>query len=363
MGYQVVMFDGLPVTPYLTPSDVQDITAGGTVTSFTQLPGGGHFNNFGNRKRPKNLTPIHKTGVLWGDADEIHDQLSAWKVKEGTRGVLTVEWDDGALQWNYADLQSVLAPRSGSMKGGFLPIDLTWIKAGAGWRGPWHDDDGWVWGDGSWVFGDGTAEFGSGSDYTWTLPDDDHTITITNQGDIDIANLFLRFELTGTWQDITVINQTTGQQIVMNRASSDTSTWAEISAGANKIWTGGTIESIVSAARSSNEILFLTATSLGFGAGETGTVRLEGTGVYDGTYYPAVNNVSVISAFISPLNPAYGTVAVGTAQRVLDQYSVTTISDRSRWLTLVPGDNVLRVRVQPFPTSAILKAVFNDHYA
>jgi hypothetical protein len=364
MAFILSQFDGLEVPIYIQRSDSQDIGNGNALMAFLSLPGGGFFDNFGSGVSGQSIQPIHKGGVLLGDADELREQLHAWRAKLGKRGKLTTLWDDGTLLWHWARLQSASSPRGGEMKGGYLPIDFTWMKGAQGWRGPLHGADAWVWGDGSWTFGDGSAEFDSGS-YTYTLADSNEVVTITNSGTTDAPYILLRLEMTGTWQDVTIINQTTGQQIIINRDTSDSKDWLEINTGSRVIIAGApSSHHIDTAYRTLNEILVTTLEEHGITTGDS--VRITGTTIYDGDYDLAVyQSTTQFQLNITPDISSYGTVTYGTGmiQELTSLYADATITDRKRWLTLAPGDNDIQVIWSPFPTTATLKASYYDQYS
>jgi hypothetical protein len=362
MSYTVVMFDGLAISPYLQRGDSQDIGTGASLSSFLPLPGGGYYDNYQSKRSPQGIRPINKSGVFWGTDAELRAELQAWRAKLGQRGRLTVEWDDGTLMWQWARLQDVSAPRGSNVKGGWQPFSLTWITAAQNWRGVVHDSEGWTWGDGSWSFGDGSAEMGVGGE-TFTLTALQETVTVTHNGSIDAANVKLVFDIAGTWQDLTIINETTGQQIVVDRASTVARPLFEIDAGARSVYLGGPAATISAAYRAGNTVFIVTAAPHGVTSGQS--VRIAGTGLYDGDYFlPSVGSTTQLSVSLSPMHAGWGTVMTGTVRWLADLYSLTTFYDRTRWLVLAPGDNVLRFIWSPVaPTSAELRVEFADHYA
>lgn len=332
------------------------------MTAFLSLPGGGFYDNFGTRKSQQSIQTIRKGGVLLGDAASLHTQLQAWRAKVGKRGRLTATWDDGSLRWKWARLQDVSAPRATEAKGGWLPFDLTWVAASGGWRGPLLGSAPWVWGDGTWVFGDGTAAFGSSGAYSWVWPSLNSAISTIYNGDIQTDYMVLRLLMTGSWTDVTIINQMTGQQIIVDRSSSGTEPWVEINTGARTIYAAGTAKTISSALRSRNVVTVTTSSAHGLVTGDS--VRISGTGRYDGDYYPAVETSTTV--FDVPLpadNPAYGTVTTGTAEELTSIYALTTFTDRSRWFSLIPGDNQIRIIWAPFPTTATFEVEYYAQYA
>lgn len=361
MTYRVRQFNGVVVPEYITRGNVQNMGTGNALTSFLPLPGGGFYDNYRRKKSPQGIRPISKSGVFWGDEDELEAELNVWRAMIGERGVLTLEYDNGALRWQWARLQDVDAPRPSDAKGGWLPFTMTWISAAQNWRGVTHGQPGWTWGDESWVFGDGTAEFGVGPE-TYILNTIDQSIVVNQGGDIDAPNVVLHFDIVGTWQDLTVINETTGQQFIIERDAADTTPGVEIDASARSIYLLGG-EAAISSILRDRDGLEVEASAHGLVSGDT--VRIAGTDIYDGDYYPIGSDSATEFSYLGiPINPrSYGTVTTGTARKLTDAYDVTTITDKAEWFVLAPGDNTLRVVWSTFPTSATLTVEYVDHYA
>lgn len=354
------MFNGLEISPYLRAGDSQDMGTGAALTSFLPLPGGGYYDNYRDLKSPQGIRPITKSGLFLGTQTELRQELQAWRAMLGVRGRLTIEFDDGTLRWQWARLQDVSTPRPRENKGGWLQFALTWITAAQNWRGVVYGEEDWTWGDESWLFGDGSAEMGVGAQ-TFALTSSNQAVTVTHDGDIDAPNVTLRLEMTGAWEDITIINETTAQRIALDFLATSAHTLFEVNAGARSVYVGAAPVTISGMSRTDNTLLVVTAAVHGMVTGDE--VRIEGTDIYDGDYYP----VTLVSdtSFTVPLdatNSAYGTVLVGTMRQLLPKFTVTTFSDKARWLVMAPGDNVLRVIRGTFPATSTLTAEFVDHY-
>lgn len=189
MSYVLYAFDGLAIPTYLQDGDSQNIGTGNALTNFTQLAGGGFFDNYGDLTSPQAIQPITKSGVIWGDdAGDTKDILDAWRAKIGKRGRLSVLYDDGAIRWQWARLQSVNTPRRQDHKSHYLPIELSWVTADQNWRGIVSSEEEWVWGDLSWVFGDGFAEFGE-EDHLYPITTTNMDTVINNGGNINSTDL------------------------------------------------------------------------------------------------------------------------------------------------------------------------------
>lgn len=364
MSYVLSLFGSKPVPIYIRQGDVQNIGTGAALTSFQPLPGGGFYDNYRRSKSPQGIHPLSKSGVFWGTDQELFDDLMEWRALLGTRDRIVIEFDNGSQLWQWARLQNIDTPRTSDNKGGWLPVTFTWITAAQNWRSFVHADDWWAWGDGTWFFGDASAAFGVGSE-EYAITSDDQTVTVTHNGTVEAPNVTIRLEMVGEWQDVTIINETTGQQIVIDRSATDRAPWIEIDAGARRVIAARPVEALVQPAMhlfSPNRVEVLTAGPHGLTDGDG--VRLKDVGVYDGDYDGVVTEGSY--GFYVPVAgdfKPYGTIYGGTAQGFSNIYDQTTFSDRKRWLVLAPGDNQIRVLFSPYPGSATLKVFFDDHYA
>lgn len=370
MSYIVKMFARKLTPIYLRQGDVQDLGTGNALTSFKPLPGGGFYDNYRAGKSPQGIRPLSKSGIFWGTDQELFDDLQAWRALLGVRERAVIEFDNGSLLWQWARLQNIATPRTADNKGGWLPVTFTWITAAQNWRQFIHADDFWTFGDDEWTWGDAAAAFGVGVE-EFVLADADETVTVTHNGTIDAPNVLVRLEMTGEWGDVTVINETTGQYIKIDRspefgiATIDQTPWIEIDASAKRIQAARTIEATIQPAYhdfNPNRIRVFPTGIHGVTTGDT--LRLKNAGVYSGDYPGAVSSgdyevyVPVAGDF-----EGYGTQYGGTLQGMYDIYDLAIISDKKRWLVLAPGDNSIRVIWSQFPASATLKVSFDDHYA
>jgi hypothetical protein len=257
-------------------------------------------------------------------------------------------------------LQNIDTPRPSNAKGGWLPFTFTWITAAQNWRRVVFGEIDWTWGDGTWVWSDGTAEFGTGAQ-TFTLTAASQAITVNHGGTIDAPNVTLRFAITGQWQDVSITNETTGQQIVIARDNYDAMPLLEINAGTRTIYAGGAAKTLTSVYRNQNRIN--ATVNVGHGLADGDTMRLEDAGEYDGIYYPVdISGANNALAAISPASRAYGTQLGGVLRELVELYNETTFYDVNNWLVLAPGDNVLRIAWTPFPVAVTLTVEFVDHY-
>jgi hypothetical protein len=337
---------------------VQNLGTGQALTSFLPLPGGGFYDNYRDRKSPQGIRPISKSGLFYGSHDELEEEINAWRALLGVRDKLSVLWDNGAIRWQWARLQSVETPRASDAKGGWLPFTLTWISAAQNWRGVVYDEVDWTWGDDTWVWGDGTAAMGVGNQQ-FSLTVNNQSVTAAHNGNIDAPNLILRFAITGTWQDVTVVNQTTGQAIIIDRAASDTLPELEINTGARSIY-AMSAPLYGTATRSLSRVSVTTVETHGYSTGDM--VRIEDSVEYDGDYYPiTVVDTTTFTALISPRTRAYG-ARPAYVRKLTDLYPVAGFNDIEEWMVMAPGNNSILISWNPFPTSVVMTAEFVEHY-
>jgi len=378
VSYVIQSFGDLIVPPWLHAGDAQDIGTGGALTSFLQLPGGGYYDNYQSSISPQGIRPISKSGVFLGTPTELRQQLDAWRAMLGHRAKLSVLFDDGALRWQWARLQDVSTPRGVEVKRGWLPFALTWITAAQNWRGAVNEE--WTWGDGTWDFGDGSAYYGVGKQ-VFSLTGSAATFTVNHGGSIDASNVKLRFDIMEAWQDLKIINQTTGQTIDIDRGSAIARPWVEIDSGARTVYLAQTTARTITAIyREMNRVWVITSLPHGLDThayydligGQA--FRIEGSGAYNGTYFPAITSYADLIPvtankfyFIVPGDfPAYGGVSGGKMTGLYDIYDLVNVSDRKRWLVLAPGNNQINIAFTPIPSSPFhvtMTVEFTDHHA
>jgi len=238
MAYILLSFDSLTIPTYLQDGDQQNIGTGSALTNFTQLAGGGFFDNYGSSVSPRAIQSITKTGFIWGDtAADTRDTLDNWRAKIGVRGKLTVQYDDSTERWQYARLTDVSTPRRGSDKGNWLVVNFTWMTADQKWFGTAHPVQGWTWGDGSWTFGDGTATFGEEFE-EFTFDANPDSFSLSNGGNVDATDLVISLRPNEAVSSLTISNSANGASMTF----SDTITAGTeliINVGAMSITNGG----------------------------------------------------------------------------------------------------------------------------
>lgn len=342
MAYEILAFDGLSVSPYIRRGDVQDMGTGSAQTHFVSLPGGGFYRPRRNKRSPQGIRPVTKSGVLWGDdAEDVRQQLDAWRAKIGVYGKLTVRYFDGSYRWQWAELQSVEAPVASSVKGNYVPITLIWQTAAQHWNGL-VQGAGWEVGDGTFYLGDGTAEVGQQS-YEFTLSaGTSSTLYVSNAGNIHCTNLIVTYTVATQQSSIALINRATGQRVSWAGALLGKGLALRINTRNMTIVSLGPERDIVSITRAFNTISVVTSDVHGLTSGDD--VEFAGTIHYDGVWrdVEVLSNTSFRFRVPGDLE-AYSVGAVGTVRRYAGQYGSTIFSDVARWLVLKPGSNEIVV--------------------
>lgn len=357
--YEIVLFDTLAVSPYIRRGNTQNIGTGHALSSFIRLPGGGWYNSYGGHKAPKDVQPVTKQGVFIGTNAQIVAQIDAWRAYLGLTRRLTARWFTGALRWQDAELVDVVTPTESRMRGGWADFQLNFETAAQHWLGVTYDEIDWTVGDSTFLISDGSAEVGVGSQ-SFVLSSASNTVTVNHRGSIDAVDITLRLAMTGSWQNVTIINETTGQQIIVERGSLETAPGLEINAGINSIYRTATPRG-ASLSRSLNTLTIDTTVSHSLTAGRP--IRVVGSDEYDGEYYPSVTpSLNTATVPLPPTHRGYG-VDAGTIIGLTDLIGSATFSDVARWMVMAKGENVLSVIFDPMPTTATLTAEFADHYA
>lgn len=125
----------------------QDIGAIGTRTSYTNLPGGGGYDNYGSSQAPRGVYSLSASGELMGETQaEVLTQSDALRAKRGRRAKLYARVDDESVRWVWARLRDVSITRRPEHVL-FLPVALQFDVTSPVWYGDRHGA-GWVLDDG-----------------------------------------------------------------------------------------------------------------------------------------------------------------------------------------------------------------------
>jgi hypothetical protein len=215
MAYVVAAFDGIQLPTY---NPVHNMGTGAAVTAFQQLPDGTYYDHFTTSISPQGIRPIRVKGMIYDTtAAAMKTAIDNLRKKLGTRGKLTIQFDDGSMRWQWARLVDVDIP-SEYLRGRLnVDFELTFITASQIWYGVVTTSEEWSWGDLSWTFGDGTAELGesgvsttltatgatiSGLDVT--VAGTQQVISLTNNGNKPATNLVI--SITGGTSTIHAVN-------------------------------------------------------------------------------------------------------------------------------------------------------------
>lgn len=348
MAYRIAQFGDLVITDItsLPENGSNDMGSGDALTSFSQLPGGGFFDNYGAADSPQGIRPIVRNCLLWGDtAEELVENLKAIRAKIGTRNVLTIEFDTGERWWQWARLQQVQMPRPQSAKGSFLPCNLKWVTASQQWYGLVQSGDSWAIGDDSFYLGDGAVTLGM-NDYSFDLdfPNDDITVTLPNGGNTFVRNMRIAVAGDSNLLYIEIDCAQTGSRLSWSNFSPPDQWTLTIDTGAKSCLlredSGGKTISTISVLGSK----VVLSTSSVHGLSEGDSVEILGTNSFDGIYHDI--HVEHSQAFHFSINPELflrENETTGTVYPVSNARADLVIQDRKNWFLLAAGDNDINV--------------------
>src|SRR3990167_4706676 len=95
--YRLAAFDGLQLPIYNPESDMG---TGAAPTSYSQLPGGGFYDNYGRRRSAQGIRDIVYRGWIYNtSAAERRIEIDNLRAKIGLRGKLALEFEDGSIRW------------------------------------------------------------------------------------------------------------------------------------------------------------------------------------------------------------------------------------------------------------------------
>jgi len=339
--YKIYMFDGLILPEYLPQDGSNDIGSGDALTSFSQLPGGGFVDNYGQRVSPQNIRPVTRECVLWADTvDDLYAKFSAVRGKIGKRGKLIVMFDSGQLWWQWARLQRVHMPRTMDAKGHWLTCGLTFTTAAQHWYGAVESSDAWEVGDDTFYLGDGSVYLGMEDhiyDMVWpsgSLQDD-----LISNGNTHVRNMRIELQLDQNIDTISLRMITTGHRIVWVNPGI-TGGWTliidtgEKSCRVRHDTEGKAIGSIQNYGA---RIYVVTSTVHGRSTGDS--VQIAGTATMDGVYH----NIVVLTAYqfyvekLPEMPAEISEDGIGVVYWLEDSWRNMTVYDRTNWLLLAPG--------------------------
>lgn len=341
--YRVYMFDGLVLPELVDQNGGNDIGTGDAMTSFTQLPGGGFVDNYGQRVSPQNVRPVTRDCILVGNTlDELYDNFNALRGKIGKRGKLSVIFDNGQIWWQWARLQRVSTPRTLEAKLKWVACGLTFITASQQWYGVIESAEAWEVGDDSFHLGDGTTELGM-HDHVFDLgfPSTGLGGVLTSNGSTYVRNMRVEIALDENIDDLGLQLFPNGQRIEWENPGINGGWTLIIDTGEKSCRVRHDTEGkpIALVANYGAKILVQTTGAHGRSTGDS--VEIFGTTSFDGVYHNiTVTNSVVFTVDKLPereLPQVEG--AFGAVYWLEDSWENLTVYDRTNWLLLAPGDN------------------------
>ena len=348
MPYRVRQFDGL-LTPEFVDRNApaNDMGTGDALTSFTQLPGGGYFDNYGEADSPQGIRPITRNCLIMGDtAEDRATILKAWRGKIGRRGPLTIEFDTGELWWQFARLKRCATPRREQDKA-VSPILLMWETVDQFWNGISQSGDSWSVGDESFYLGDGTVGVGM-NDYLYDLDSVTDTINVTlpNEGNTYVSNLYIELTTDSAMGYFEISNATTGHYMLWVDPGTISGQFSLLLDMGSKscLVRHDSLGVGISALVGRGPYLQIT-TDDPHGLIDGDSCEISGTTIYDGVYHD-IEKMSDTTLEVTLPDGVYlgGEIAdVGNVYPVIDGWPDLTVTDRANWFLLDEGDNELEI--------------------
>ena len=345
--YRIHMFDGLILPEYLPSGGSNDIGSGDALTSFNQLPGGGFFDNYGERISPQNIRPITRNCVIWGDtADELYTKFNALRGKIGKRGRLSVRFDNGEIWWQWARLQRVHNPRPIDAKANWLPCGLTFVTAAQQWYGLVETADGWYVGDESFYLGDGSAELGmDGHTFDLDFPTGSLDVALVNEGSTHVRNMRIELQLDENITTVTIVNQTSGSYMQWTNPGIAGGWTLILDTGEKscRVRHGTTGMALSAIINRGGRVYVHTVDPHGLSTGDS--IEIAGTEDFDGEYHNIISTGSSTVYYEKLPESEAQLVEVSTGEVYLleDSWVNLVVTDRTNWFLLSPGANVITV--------------------
>lgn len=344
--YRIYMFDGLILPELIDEGGGNDIGTGDAMTSFTQLPGGGFFDNYGAGDSPQNIRPITRNCVLFGaTTDELYANFTALRGKIGKRGRLTVAFDNGQMWWQWARLQKVSTPRNLEARVKVLKCGLTFTSASQQWYGLVESGDTWSVGDESFYLGDGSAALGM-NEYSFDIGPGSVGIspTLVHAGNTFARNLQIAMITDQSMSNLTVSSEQ-GQTIAWNNPGLTGAFTLLIDTGAKSCY--ARMDSLVSPIFQVRGVgaTVLVQTSAAHGLATGDSVEISGTEAFNGIHHDVTVVNTTIFTYPIVENPdiAYAIELTGNVSPLVNAWTALTVNDRKNWFMLYPGSNRLSI--------------------
>lgn len=322
MPFKISEFDDLALPEYLERGDTQSMGTARASADFVQMPGGGHYDNYGDFDSPREPTAITKKCVLYDTGgDSVRAQVEALRAKVGKRGRLEALWHDNVVRWTWARMVSLEHTRNFNTRRLHLPITVSFMPQ----EGIWYAENEVT--DDTVFSGATTAE----------------DIVIANAGTVNVKDAVV--QLLSAYSGaltITVENYETSQWFDVDVLAIAVNETIIFNIGNRTVRLHRVPVTISTISRSGNTISITTGASHGLSVADSVVVR--GTN-YDGFYTVATTPTGTTLTITAdplvrqphgPQSPASGTIA-----ETMDLFGNADFSDPAEWLWLVPGNNTL----------------------
>ena len=340
MPFKISEFDGLALPEYLERGDTQSMGVGRASVDFVQMPGGGHYDNYGDDDSPREPTAISKKCVLYDTGgDSVRVQVETLRAKIGKRGRLEAIWHDDVVRWTWARLTSIDHTRNFNTRLLHLPINVTFMPQ----EGIWYAED---------EVTDDTLFSGA------TTSDD---IVIANAGTVNVTDAVVQllsayagaltitvenYE-TAQWMDVDVLAVAVNETIIFNIGNK--------TVRLHKVPTA-----ISTISRSGTTISITTGAAHGLSPDDPVVIRNTN---YDGYYTvattPGADTLTIEVDGLTrhphgPQSPASGTIA-----ETDDLFGNATFSDPANWMWLVPGNNTIHFTSSADVDGSTFSVIYN----
>ena len=127
---------------YTLPADktVTDVGTGASRTNLLALPGGGFYDPLGASQAPRNENrPTKDCAIVAATPEAVDAAYDEVRVLRGTRNKLYRRRADGALEWCYARLDSIVATRE-ARHINYLELSLNFLMISPCWYGETEED-------------------------------------------------------------------------------------------------------------------------------------------------------------------------------------------------------------------------------
>lgn len=325
----------------LERGDTQSMGQGRASTDFVQMPGGGHFDNYGELDSPRDPAPITKQGVLYDTGGaSIREQVEELRAMLGKRARIEALWHDDETRWTWGRLTMVDTTRNFTAVTN-LPCNVTIMPQ----EGVWYAEEEEV-----------VAETFSGS----TMAED---IAIDNPGTVYATDPILEFKAAfNDALEITFENYETSQKVTVGILAIAVDETLIINVGNRTVRLHKLPTTISSIGRSGNTIT-LTATAHGLSDGDEVVIR--GTS-YDGFYTvddaPDANTLTVLADPLVKAPHGPETPVAGLVAEVDDLFGNTDFSDPADWFWLAPGSQTIHITADHDMDGSTVTITYNPTY-